>query len=223
MELRSQLTCPTASRHRRRSFRPIANLRHASNVLARSPETRCCSVARPAKWNPTALRRLVCFKREDLMPSHRPFRRLAAVMALALFGACTPSAPSGSSTPTVSTRAASPVAVSPTPAGSSYDVPRTLRRPLRMPPMPSHGRCPATPSRQVQPAFGDAAGPGPVYPVYGGSSVMFFPQRDQPPGGFYRAKVLWVTDPLRYQGPVLIRAARLDGDDPGCGARLPQR
>ncbi|HEX6681536.1 MAG TPA: hypothetical protein VF062_01995 [Candidatus Limnocylindrales bacterium] len=80
--------------------------------------------------------------------------------------------------------------------------------------MPGDGSCPVAAARQVHPAFGPAAGPGPVYPITGGSGPGFFPPLTATAGEYSKAKVLWVIDSQRYGGPVLIRGARMDGADP---------
>jgi hypothetical protein len=128
------------------------------------------------------------------MPNPRSALQLTVAAALAALAACSSSAPVSRSPTSASIDAPSPPVMSPTPTDSPYEVPLALRRPLRMPSMPSNGHCPVTPSRQVHPAFANAAGPGPVYPVGGGGNVMFFPQLDEayrsprpPSTEFYRA------------------------------------
>jgi hypothetical protein len=83
----------------------------------------------------------------------------------------------------------------------------TLARPLRLPELAAGGTCPRSSGRQVSPAFGVAFGDGPVYPVLGSTESLIEPLAFD---GRYRAKVLWVSS-SSYQGPVLIRGARLDG------------
>jgi hypothetical protein len=106
--------------------------------------------------------------------------------------------------------AVSPPPVSPAPVAS----PRVLR-PLDLPRIERGGRCPVAPARRISPAFGVALGGGPAYPVLGGTVLEF---QHPPPAntlfagsGWGGQKVLWIVDPKRYEGPLLVRGRRLDG------------
>lgn len=93
-----------------------------------------------------------------------------------------------------------------------------LRRPLSLPTLAPGQRCPVSQTRRFPGGGGysgpfDAAGPGPVY-LAGGSPVEF--EYPPPPDSSYAGsrwggqKVVWVID-SKYQGPVLLRGAQLDG------------
>jgi hypothetical protein len=94
---------------------------------------------------------------------------------------------------------------------TGYTVPEAIVRALRPPAVPA-GTCPTLPARKVDPAFGPAAGPGPVYPVglHDGVLDVAGVGGTQQRGEYGGQKVLWVVDPA-YPGPVLIRGAQLDG------------
>ena len=100
----------------------------------------------------------------------------------------------------------------------SGQVPASLRRPLRLPPV-SRGACPVTtPVHRVAPNYGNAVGTGPVYPIVADdtATVTFVyppPPNSAYPSGFGGQKVLWVIAPS-YTGPVLIRGRQLDGTTP---------
>ena len=94
-----------------------------------------------------------------------------------------------------------------------------LRRPLHFP--RANKTCPRTDGRKASEfsPFGTnfALGRGPVYPMFDvhpeyrpnsvGSMARFNATRLY--HGWYVAKILWIVD-SRYQGPVLIRGARID-------------
>jgi hypothetical protein len=66
------------------------------------------------------------------------------------------------------------------------------------------------PGSVVNPAFGPALGTGPVYPVGLGTEGKLIFGGEQQEGGWIYGKVLWIADLKRYQGPVLVRGARID-------------
>jgi hypothetical protein len=98
---------------------------------------------------------------------------------------------------------------------ASGQVPRALRRPLRIPPKPSEGRCPrTTTTRRAE--WGELLlGPGPVYAGSvnpGGPQKLTVVEGKSGPGwlGF---KTRFVVYPS-YAGPVLIRGGALGGPTP---------
>lgn len=91
-----------------------------------------------------------------------------------------------------------------------------LHRPLHLPVLGAGGVCPVS---RAAPQIGGqrygidgAIGPGPVYPILGGSAFLMVAPRPEEWGrGPWRGqKVLWFVH-QRYRGPVLIRGRRLDG------------
>ncbi|WP_428965560.1 hypothetical protein [Micromonospora fluostatini] len=91
--------------------------------------------------------------------------------------------------------------------------------PLRLPEVGPGGACP-TSAPQPWPRADQASrvlGPGPVHPVadyFGDGTVLRLRDHDRQADGTYRTKVRWVAS--GYTGPVLVRAARIDG--PGSAA-----
>ncbi|MEU4831425.1 hypothetical protein [Streptosporangium sp. NPDC023615] len=88
-------------------------------------------------------------------------------------------------------------------------------RPLRLPVVRAGARCPTTSPRPWS-GPGEASrvlGDGPVYPIADyfmkGGAVLDLRPEDREPDGSYVKKVRWVV--ADYTGPVLIRAARVDG------------
>lgn len=116
--------------------------------------------------------------------------------SLLLVAACTPSAsPSPSPSP-------------PTTAAVE------LARPLRLPSVPAGAACPVTEPRpwsghgSTETVLGD----GPLYPVayyFEPGTVLRLRADDREPDGSYAKKVRWIG--AGYTGPVLVRAARIDG------------
>jgi hypothetical protein len=91
----------------------------------------------------------------------------------------------------------------------------SLHRPLELPELAPGAECPVSPigegvDWESTGIFGGSGtGPGPVYPGLGsegGNAVA----DDERLGRRYGAKVFWYVEPA-YQGPVLIRGARIDG------------
>jgi hypothetical protein len=84
-------------------------------------------------------------------------------------------------------------------------LPTTLMRPLNLPRIGPGTACPATSGHGVNTVgFGTfALGPGPVYPGIGGPLSAWG-------DGWFGFKSLWFVAPS-YDGPVLIRGARIDG------------
>ena len=96
-------------------------------------------------------------------------------------------------------------------AASGPDPWTKLRRPLHIPQLASGAPCPVTPAHSTR--FGDAQGPGPVWPVLGFPELKFVypvpPSQPSYPSNWGGNKILWIAH--RYHGPVLIRGAQLDG------------
>lgn len=83
-------------------------------------------------------------------------------------------------------------------------------RPLKLPALAPGSPCPATPGQVVAPEYGPALGNGPAYPVGLGTEGVLSLAGALEEGGWYYAKVLWVSAPA-YSGPVLVRGKQLDG------------
>lgn len=101
----------------------------------------------------------------------------------------------------------------PAPSGASA-VPE-----LRLPAVAAGATCPVTaPTRWHSPSAAYAVlGPGPVYPVadyFQPGPVLELRAADRNHDGSYTKKVRWIAE--GYGGPVLVRAARIDG--PGAAA-----
>ena len=100
---------------------------------------------------------------------------------------------------------------------ASGQVPRALRRPLRIPPKPSRGRCPrTTTTRRAE--WGELLlGPGPVYAgsvnPAGPQKLTVLEGRGGPVRGWRGFKTRFVVYPS-YAGPVLIRGRALGGPTP---------
>jgi hypothetical protein len=100
--------------------------------------------------------------------------------------------------------------------GCSGAVPRALRRPLHLPRLTVAARgCPVSRSARIAGFVGPASGPGPVYPMLGGSGPVTFvyppPSTSQLAGSSWGdLKVLWVAE-ASYGGPVLVRGRQIDG------------
>jgi hypothetical protein len=91
--------------------------------------------------------------------------------------------------------------------------PAELQRPLRLPVVGRGQPCPVTPGTAISNGAlgGVALGTGPVRPVVGSGldPAKGIPLGLQPTGGFLGFKTLWYAEPT-YDGPALIRGARLD-------------
>lgn len=92
-------------------------------------------------------------------------------------------------------------------------IPRALRRPLRLPGLRRGAKCPTSSGRRLDNGqFGGIAlGRGPVEPLIAMAGdlehgVIAFHRGN----GWWDAKTLWFSRP-RYRGPVFIRGRRLDG------------
>jgi hypothetical protein len=86
-------------------------------------------------------------------------------------------------------------------------------RPLHFPTVTSLASCPVSLGRQISPAFGLAAGTGPLYivPVDSGGNAVYGPAStwgDHIGWGGMPA-TLWII-PSSFSGPVLVRGQRLD-------------
>jgi hypothetical protein len=97
----------------------------------------------------------------------------------------------------------------------STAVERALRRPLRLPRLPPGGRCPVSRTHLIASFIAPGLGPGPVYPVFGGSTLRFAspsPSASSPFAGsaWGGNKMVWVAA-ARYRGPFLVRGRQLDG------------
>jgi hypothetical protein len=87
-------------------------------------------------------------------------------------------------------------------------------RPLRLPRVSAGAECPTTtPHPWSEPGVATAVlGDGPVYPVadyFKDGTVLELRPMDRQPDGSYVKKVRWIG--AGYRGPVLVRAARIDG------------
>ena len=127
-------------------------------------------------------------------------RRSIALVAIVgmLVGACQSTVVSSATV-----QARSPVSI--TPAAIDW---AALARAVQIPHLAPGAACPRSSGRHVSAAYGIALGEGPVYPIGLADGVLSTYAVD----GTYRQKVLWVSA-ASYQGPVLIRGARLDGSD----------
>jgi hypothetical protein len=87
-------------------------------------------------------------------------------------------------------------------------------QPLRLPVVRPGEPCP-TATAQAWSGPGQAAkvlGDGPLYPIadyFGGDAVLELRDDEREPDGSYEKKVRWLG--AGYAGPVLLRAARIDG------------
>lgn len=91
-------------------------------------------------------------------------------------------------------------------------VPDALRRPLQIPSIEPGAPCPVSEAnRRIWARTAPGLGSGPVSPVgLGAHATLRF--RGFPGSDWGGQKVLWVAAP-DYDGPVLIRGGRVDGDD----------
>ena len=132
-----------------------------------------------------------------------------ATTALVLVG-CGTDFPTETAQPTVvptAPQATSSSVVAPAASPSTSDPWMGLETALRLPTVPAGQACPRASGRIVSPAFGEALGDGPVYPVgLGADGVLHVVAAS----AGYLQKVLWVASPA-YLGPVLIRGGRIDG------------
>lgn len=92
-----------------------------------------------------------------------------------------------------------------------------LARPLRLPTVPAGGACPVSGATTRSPAAQEAdargLGTGPLYPIvfYTGEDANLRLRQQTPgPDALYELKVVWASTGA-YQGPVVVRVARLDG------------
>lgn len=102
-----------------------------------------------------------------------------------------------------------------TPAAAGQPNWAALRRPLHLPSLGSHGRCPVSRVDRSVPwhayGIGPGLGPGPVYPVFGTPRLdVTFHGRAWGRSIWGGQKVLWFVAPA-YSGPVLVRGRRLGG------------
>jgi hypothetical protein len=96
-----------------------------------------------------------------------------------------------------------------------YSIPQQIVRPLHLPQVQAGRRCPTVPERMVTVRNGTGGGfggfslgtVGPVHAIVGGPGGVGVAYRS---GRWYSVKTLWYAR-RSYQGPVLIRGARLDG------------
>src|SRR5262245_20213639 len=156
-----------------------------------------------------------------------PASRWLGVSAVLLVAACTGSS-DGASGPSAGPAPSAPTVVAPPSIAESevplagfapdpetgYVVPLSLVRPLAAPSVGAS--CPRLPARTVNPAFGRATGPGPVYAVglSDGDLLAVIPAPGSDfAGQFGGQKVLWVID-AAYDGPVLIRGGPIGGAAP---------
>lgn len=89
------------------------------------------------------------------------------------------------------------------------------QRPLRLPALAPGSPCPVTPGRQIDPAFGPAAGTGPVFAVgIGPDGVLPYVDPARWAGGgtgttWGGGSIYWAI--REYRGPILVRGRQLDG------------
>ncbi len=101
-------------------------------------------------------------------------------------------------------------------------VPDLLRRPLQIPKIEPGVPCPVSRANpRIWGRFAPGLGPGPVAPVLLGYHATLRYQPRFQGSDWGAAKVLWVSAP-DYDGPILIRGGRVDGDD-GVGFSLGRR
>ncbi len=87
-------------------------------------------------------------------------------------------------------------------------------RPLQLPHLNAGAACPVTPGREIEPSLAFVLGDMPVVVAQPGADqgqlTYFDPQRLGPSAGPWGGQsTLWVAA-VQYQGPVLVRGARLD-------------
>ena len=92
----------------------------------------------------------------------------------------------------------------------------TIRRPLRLPSVTAGDACPVSPIRRVPAGAGSsgsfmALGSGPLQ--LSGADRQSTVTMSAPEGSWLDQKVIWVVDPT-YDGPLLLRGRRIDGDGP---------
>ena len=96
----------------------------------------------------------------------------------------------------------------PCPKGS---VPAALRRPFHLPSVAPDARCPVSqPNPRIWSRLAPGLGPGPVGPVGFGPHAILRYRHRKGSQGWGHQKVLWAASPT-YDGPILIRGARIDG------------
>jgi hypothetical protein len=160
-------------------------------------------------------------------------RKAPVVLIVLVLAACTEQTPRSATSPTSSVARSSPAASIPAPlptptdyrsvsnlegsvfscpAGSgaepycSQNLPASLVRPLHLPKLEPGPSCPTTPGHAIKTVGFSAIGlgNGPVYPGITGELNRWS-------GGWFGFKTLWFVAPT-YDGPVLVRGARIDGD-----------
>ncbi len=95
-----------------------------------------------------------------------------------------------------------------------------LRRPLKIPALPSNGSCPRSMGHEVRTgdAVGSFLGKGPAFPAllvpgraaYDGRLPARYDKGEQR-HGWYGVKTLWVVKPSSAEAPILVRGGRLGG------------
>jgi hypothetical protein len=89
-------------------------------------------------------------------------------------------------------------------------VPDLLRRPLHLPELDPATTCPVSaPNPQIWSRLAGGLGPGPIGPVGLGPHAILRYRKGG--AGWGLQKVLWAASP-DYDGPILIRGARIDGE-----------
>jgi hypothetical protein len=140
-------------------------------------------------------------------------RRLWWIAAVPLLAACT-------ATPTTAPTTPPPPPPEPWPVTEAA-IASLIARPLRVPTVSPGGKCPVSGVTERSPVAQEAdargLGTGPLYPItfYIGEDATLRLGKETPrPDGLYELKVVWATTE-GYQGPAVVRVARLDG--PGRG------
>jgi hypothetical protein len=129
-------------------------------------------------------------------------RRFAAAMLAALLTSC--ASPDRPALETVA-----PTRVTESMVGDPW---ASLVRPLRLPPVTVGDECPVTESLESYPNLGPVLGVGPIYSAFIPADGVVTLTTPTPHSGrdWYVKKVLWLSDET-YDGPAIIRAARVDG------------
>lgn len=88
---------------------------------------------------------------------------------------------------------------------------KALHRPLDVPRLAAGAVCPVSASVDFERyGISSGLGPGPAYPVLGGSTLDLSPPKNFESRVWGGQKVFWFVLP-RYRGPVLIRGRQLNG------------
>jgi len=115
-----------------------------------------------------------------------------------------------------------PVAPSTSPPVGEPSVPTPLlSRPLALPSVPAGASCPTTPLTRITPGPGTGfsgstlaqVADGVYLSLAGRDGAVSLEPGPAPRDGWYTMKNIWIIDGS-YEGPLLIRGGRVDGEDP---------